>query len=123
MANVKLTKKEMFAQILEIVKGDTVMEDFIKHEIELLDKKKSSSSKKAQETKDANQKLAEDLLVALAELDSPVTISEFQKQSKSGLAILSNQKLSYLLRMLVSDGLVVRTEEKKKAYFSVVDTE
>ena len=123
MANVKLTKKEMFAQILEIVKGDTLMEDFIKHEIELLDKKKSSSSKKTQETKDLNQKLAEDLLMALAELDRPVTISEFQKESTSGIATLSNQKISYLLRILVSDGLVVRTEEKKKAYFSVVDTE
>ena len=123
MANVKLTKKEMFAQILEIVKGDTVMEDFIKHEIELLDKKKSSSSKKAQETKDLNQKLAEDLLMALAELDRPVTISEFQKESTSNVSALSNQKISYLLRILVSDGLVVRTEEKKKAYFSVVDTE
>ena len=123
MANVKLTKKEMFAQILEIVKGDVLMEDFIKHEIELLDKKKSSSSKKAQETKDANQKLAEDLLMALAELDRPVTISEFQKESTSNVSALSNQKISYLLRILVSDGLVVRTEEKKKAYFSVVDTE
>lgn len=123
MANVKLTKKEMFAQILEIVKGDVVMEDFIKHEIELLDKKKSSSSKKAQENKSANSELANELYIALSELNKPVTITEFQKESTSGIATLSNQKISYLLRILVSDGLVVRTEEKKKAYFSVVDTE
>ena len=121
MANVKLTKKEMFAQILEIVKGDTVMEDFIKHEIELLDKKKSSSSKKTQETKNANQKLAEELWVALAELGKAVTITEFQKEtSNENLFCLSNQKISSLLRILIADGLVIRTEEKKKAYFSAV---
>ena len=113
----------MFAQILEIVKGDALMEDFIKHEIELLDKKKSSSSKKTQENKSANSELANELYIALSELNKPVTITEFQKESTSGIATLSNQKISYLLRILVSDGLVVRTEEKKKAYFSVVDTE
>lgn len=123
MANNKITKKEMFTEILALVKDNKAMVDFINHEIELLDKKKSSGSKKAKETKDANQKLADDLYIALAELDIPVTISEFQKESKSGLAILSNQKLSYLLRLLVSEGRVIRTEEKKKAYFSVVETD
>ena len=123
MANNKITKREMFTEILALVKDNKAMVDFINHEIELLDKKKSSGSKKAQETKDLNQKLADDLFIALSEMDRPVTISEFQKESTSNVSALSNQKISYLLRILVSDGLVVRTEEKKKAYFSVVDTE
>ena len=123
MANNKITKKEMFIEILALVKDNKAMVDFINHEIELLDKKKSSGSKKAQETKDLNQKLADDLFIALSEINRPVTISEFQKESDSNVATLSNQKISYLLRILVADGLVIRTEEKKKAYFSVVDTE
>ena len=123
MANNKITKKEMFTEILALVKDNKAMVDFINHEIELLDKKKSSGSKKAQETKDLNQKLADDLFIALSEMDRPVTISEFQKESDSNVATLSNQKISYLLRILVADGLVVRTEEKKKAYFSVVETD
>jgi hypothetical protein len=123
MANVKMTKKEMFTEILALVKDNKEMTEFIEHEIELLDKKKANGSKKAQANKDANLKLANELFVALKELDKPVTISEFQKESTSGVAILSNQKISSLLRTLIADGLVVRTEEKKKAYFSVVDTD
>ena len=123
MANVKMTKKEMLTEILALVKDNKEMTEFIEHEIELLDKKKANGSKKAQANKDANLKLANELFVALKELDKPVTISEFQKESTSGVAILSNQKISSLLRTLIADGLVVRTEEKKKAYFSVVDTD
>lgn len=113
----------MFTEILALVKDNKEMTEFIEHEIELLDKKKTNGSKKAQANKDANLKLANELFVALKELDKPVTISEFQKESTSGVAILSNQKISSLLRTLIADGLVVRTEEKKKAYFSVVDTD
>ena len=123
MANVKMTKKEMFTEILALVKDNKEMTEFIEHEIKLLDKKKANGSKKAQANKDANLKLANELFVALKELDKPVTISEFQKESTSGVATLSNQKISSLLRTLIADGLVVRTEEKKKAYFSAVDTD
>ena len=123
MANNKITKKEMFTEILALVKDNKAMVDFINHEIELLDKKKASGSKKAQMNKSANSELANELYVALGEVGKPVTISEFQKESTSGVATLSNQKISYLLRILVADGLVVRTEEKKKAYFSVVETD
>ena len=123
MANVKMTKKEMFTEILALVKDNKEMTEFIEHEIELLDKKKANGSKKAQENKDANLKLANELFVALKELGKPVTISEFQKESLSNVATLSNQKISSLLRTLIADGLVIRTEEKKKAYFSAVDTD
>ena len=120
MANAKLTKKEKFEMILGLVSDNEVLVEFVKNEIELLDKKKANGSKKAQANKDANAKLAAELYNALVELDKPVTISEFQKESTSGVAILSNQKISSLLRILIADGLVVRTEEKKKAYFFAI---
>ena len=37
MASTKLTKKDKFKIVLEMVKGNEMLEDFIKHEIELLD--------------------------------------------------------------------------------------
>ena len=124
MANNKITKKEMFTEILALVKDNKAMVDFINHEIELLDKKKASGSKKAQENKSANSKLANELYVALGEIGRPVTITEFQKETPyENLFCLSNQKISSLLRILITDGLVIRTEEKKKAYFSVVETD
>ena len=68
MANNKITKKEMFTEILALVKDNKAMVDFIKHEIELLDKKKASGSKKAQMNKSANSELANELYVALGEV-------------------------------------------------------
>ena len=51
------------------------------------------------------------------------TVTDLMK-SVSALADLSNQRVSALVRQLVEDGTLVRTEEKRKAYFSLaVDTD
>lgn len=46
------------------------------------------------------------------------TVTDLMK-SVSALADLSNQRVSALVRQLVEDGTLVRTEEKRKAYFSL----
>lgn len=116
----KFTKKEMFAMVAEIVKGvehehKNELLEFVAHETELLENKKSKSTK----TQKENEILMEHLVVALQEFDKPVTITEFQKESSHEIATLSNQKLSSLLKKLVEEKRVIRTTEKKKAYFSV----
>jgi predicted transcriptional regulator len=45
------------------------------------------------------------------------TVTEIQK-SVAECADLSNQRVSALLRQLKDEGAVVRTEDKRKAYFS-----
>jgi predicted transcriptional regulator len=45
------------------------------------------------------------------------TVTEIQK-SVAECADLSNQRVSALLRQLKDDGVIVRTEDKRKAYFS-----
>jgi predicted transcriptional regulator len=45
------------------------------------------------------------------------TVTELQK-SVEACAELSNQRVSALLRQLKDEGAVVRTEDKRKAYFS-----
>lgn len=37
MANTKVNKRDKFNMVLEMIKGNKMLEDFIKHEIELLD--------------------------------------------------------------------------------------
>ena len=118
MANTKLTKKEKFNMVLEIVKGNEMLEEFINHELELLEKK--SGSKGQTKTQKENEVLKEELVKAFAEFDTPITISDFCSKSSNLVASLSNQKISALLRQLVAEGKMVRIEEKKKAYFSVV---
>ena len=116
----KFTKREMFQMVSEILGGvehehQAELLEFVAHELELLENRKSKTTKGQKE----NEVLMEQLLVALVEMENPVTITEFQKISTHEVATLSNQKLSSLLKKLVEDGKVVKTVEKKKSFFSV----
>ena len=122
MAN-KMTKKEWFAEIRAIVekaeldeKKKAGMTEFINHEVELLEKKHSKSGQT--KTQKENLEIMEKIMTALAEVGKPVTITELQSASTE-MAEYSNQKLSALLKKLVDGGRVVKTQEKKKSYFSV----
>lgn len=119
----KMTKKEMFAMVIAVVENAEVenraeMLEFLNHEVDLLAKKssKSGETKKQKE----NKVLADQLFSALAEMSEPLTISDFQEKSTHEVATLSNQKLSALLKMLIAEGRVVKTIEKKRSFFSVV---
>ena len=121
MAEKKITKRDRFNQLLEIesVKQNEDLVAFIKHEIELLEKKAGSKSG-ATKTQKENEEIKVQLLQALAEVGRPVTVSEFQKES--GYASqFSNQKLSALLKLMKdNDGTVEKAVVKGKSYFSVV---
>ena len=128
MAN-KMTKKDYFAVLATIVTeaNPTNSADilaFIDHEVELLNKKNSAKSSKPTKAQLANNGLKEVIVNTLAEIDKPVTITEMQKYNpdlatdEKGETI-SNQRVSALLRQLIDCGTVVRTTEKKKAYFSL----
>lgn len=115
----KMTKKEYFGAIAEIVKGaDTDNRDeilaFIDRQVELLSKKSNTKTK----TQKENEVLVEGVYDALVAIEKPVTVTELQEANED-MAAYSNQKLSALLRMLVNAGRVVKTVDKKKSYFSV----
>ena len=111
----KLTKKEMFALIREEVKGNAEMVAFIDHELELLDKKKgSANSKKAEEIKPE----FDAILSALGQCDRPMRVDDLRDNFLE-VGALSNQKVSARLRVLVDEGKVVKTIEKKVSYFSL----
>jgi hypothetical protein len=111
----KITKKEMFAMIMEEVKGNAEMVAFLEHEIELLNKKKgSANSKKEEEQKVVMDLIRETLMVA----EKGLTVTELQK-ANVGLGALSNQKVSAMLKKLVDNGEVIKTVEKKVSFFSI----
>lgn len=124
MATKKMTKKEMFAEIIKMMNGETssVTEkeviEFAEHEIELLNKKSSSGSGKPTKTQVENEGYKEVILEALATADKPMTISELMEYAE-GLAGLKNQRVSAIMTQLKNANKVVRTMEKKKAYFSL----
>lgn len=122
MAN-KMTKKEMFAMAIAMVEGKEVAVsatefiDFFNHEIELLEKKGSGSSKPTK-VQIENEGYKQAMLDTMAELDRPVTISELMEVCE-GINGLKNQRVSALMTQLKNANLVTRTEDKKKAYFSI----
>ena len=94
------------------------MVKFGTHENELLNKKSSSSSGKPTKTQVENEKYKEYILATLTEVDRPMTISEIMENCE-GIAGLKNQRVSAIVTQLKNAGKVIRTEEKKKAYFSI----
>lgn len=120
MAN-KLTKKDNFKAIIEVLKANhkndlvAVME----HEVELLDKKATSS--KMTKTQEQNVGIKELILDTLKSLDRAVSITELINASDELREITkgSNQKVSALMTQLKNDNKVIRETDGKKAIFKI----
>ena len=115
----KMTKKDYFAKVREIVLGSGVAEDdalivFIDHELELLAKKSASKSKADVEKAVENDRLGSIVLDVL--VGQYMTVTDMMKANVE-LGQLSNQKVSAIVRKLVENGLVVKSTEKGKSYF------
>lgn len=115
----KITKREKFEMLMKIseVKENPILIEFVQREIELLEKK-NSSEKKPTANQVANDGIKEAIAETLAD-GKMMTITEMQKASAE-LGELSNQKISALIRQMIMDGLVVKVEDKRKAYFKMV---
>lgn len=122
MANVKMTKRDYFNEVLAIVENAKEnienyedIKNFIEHEIELLNKKKSNT--KPTKTQVENEKIKAKILEVLTEINEVMTISELM--TADGLEEYSNQKLSALANQLVREKKVVKTSVKKVSYFKI----
>ena len=118
MSNAKkMTKREMFEMIKanHNLSADEIA--FIDHELELL-AKKNSAEKKPTAVQVANEGIKADILNGM-EIGKKYTITDLMKEIPA-CAELSNQRVSALVRQLVTDLVVERTEEKRKAYFHKV---
>lgn len=113
-----MTKREMFEQIKRNYDLTEQEIQFIDHELELL-AKKNSADKKPTKVQVENEGIKSEILEGM-ELGKQYTITDLIK-SVPAISELSNQRVSALVRQLVADGSVVRTEDKRKAYFSKVD--
>ena len=86
--------------------------------VEQLDKK-AAAPKKPTAKQLAAVGEAEEVYEALKALGKAVTVSELMEACPELAKFGSNQKVASLLRSML-DGKVVRTEEKRKAYFQAV---
>ena len=114
----KMTKRDYFTAILEKYPLTADEKAFVEHELELLAKKNSADKKPT-----AQQTANEGIKSAILEGMTPnrlYTVTEIQKEVLKG-AELSNQKVTALIRQLKDAGLVVKTEDKRKSYFSLAE--
>lgn len=117
MANsTKKTQRELYTEILNGYALSKEQREFIEGRIAQLDKKASSSSGKQTATQKANAELKDKILAEMTE-GRGYTISEMLKEFEC-CADLSNQKVSAVMKQLVDAHLVVRTEDKRKAFFT-----
>lgn len=115
----KITKAQKYAMLRAIpaVAENAMLVEFIDHEVELLSKKNSAEKKPtAQQT--ANEGIKTAILNGM-ESGKAYTITDLIK-SVPECADLTNQRVSALMRQMVESGAVVRTEDKRKAYFTKV---
>ena len=115
--NRKPTKRQMFEGLLALPNLTEEQKDFIRHELELLVKKNSADKKPtAQQT--ANE-VIKSAIVNGMEPNRLYSITEIIKEIPE-CADMTNQRVSALVRQLVDAGKVKRTEDKRKAYFSLI---
>ena len=117
MAEIKkLTKKEKYGMVLDYIKENEMLVEFITNEMELLSKKSARTA--PTKTQVENENIKNVIVDTLKALDRPVIITELQSANPE-LATYSNQKISALLTQLVNANIVTRIVDKKKAYFSI----
>ena len=118
--NKKITKRDRFNALLSLseVQANADLVAFIEHEIELLDKKNSGEKKPtAQQT--ANEVIKQGIIKGMQK-GRMYTVTELIKEIDE-CADLTNQKVSSLLRQLISENKVVKSIDKRKSYFQIAD--
>ena len=113
---VKVTKRMRFEQIKSLISDNEELVAFIDHEIELLDKKNSRTGKPTK-TQVENETIKNTIFNTLQIAGKPMTVTQLLATEE--LNGLSNQKVSALLTQLRDVNKVVRTVEKKVAYYSI----
>ena len=121
MENKKMTKATAWSIVKDIVEksGHAQTAELvakIDNELVLLAKKNSAEKKPtAQQTANAGIQTA---ILEGMEVGEKYTITDIIKTIPE-CADLTNQRVSALVRQLVDTGKMVRTEDKRKAYFSL----
>ena len=129
----KATKREIYEAIIMLATQEGVnfdeipfhpetIVDFCNHEIELLDKKHSSGSRKPTKVQIENEGHKAKIIEVLSAADSPLTIREIQTEAPE-LSEFSTSKMSALLTALIKAGIVERTLIKRVAHFNMAAEE
>ena len=118
-SSVRMTKAQKFQMLADLpaVKADPMLSEFNAHEMELL-AKKNTADKKPTAQQEANAVIKQNVLTVLAD-GKKRTVSELLKMVPDLPDTMTNQRMSALVRQMVDAGQVVRSEDKRKAFFAI----
>lgn len=120
MAN-KVTKKDNYNALLSLeqVQANPALVAFIEHELELLAKKAAAPSKPTvRQAENAEIKTA---IVAALEKGKAYRCSEIQSLIPALTAGTGTQRTARLCNDLVTEGLLVKSLDKKVVYFALAE--
>lgn len=124
MENIKMTKVKALEYVLEnCVELPSEVVDKLTAMKEQCEKRASAPRKESAKTKE-NANLRERIIEFIADAESPVTCTDigkaFAEVDEEGNAVpMASQRVSSLLSPMVKQGRVVKTYNKKIAYFSI----
>lgn len=121
MATVKTTQRDYFEAIKAMLNGDEIsfsneeLIDFIDGRLAVLNKKSANRKTKVNEADEA----LKDAAMAVLANGEKMTVSAIM-QADDTLGAESNQKISAILRKLITEDKVVREKDKKTTLFYAV---
>ena len=118
MADTKITKKDMFNEVIALAEAADRQDivDFANHEIELLNKRNSADSKAKAKKAAENAVIADKIVEFLAGAENAQTTLEV-----ATAVGVSTQKATPILTSLVNGGRVAKTTEKRKVFYSLAE--
>ena len=119
----KMTNSKALAIAIETL-GETVSAEVIEKltNIKASIDKKNSAERKPTATQTENVAFKSAIVDYLGTCDKAQTISDIIKGCAE-VSDLTNQRVSAIVRQLKDDGIVVREEIKRKAYFSLAEVD
>ena len=112
----KMTNKKALNYVLANYEVPAEVKEKIEGMIAQLDKK-SGAERKPTATQKENVAYADAIVTYLKDTGKSLTISDIIKEVAE-VSELTNQRVSAIVRQLKDAGTLIRTEEKRKAYFS-----
>lgn len=124
MMEKKMTIKEMFERVIEIVKGagvedEDILVEKLEKEIEKVSKKRTSLTKNQKR----NEELVEDVFVLMKQEDREMTLAEIFNEMSDVEDVTSVNKVSALVKKLKDAGRVTRIDNGKDNVTFKVNTE
>ena len=122
--NMKVTYISAIDHAIEAMTAQNVEQDFIekmrllRSSVEKRNTKPSTPTPKEQAKINADELMMEQIKEVLSSATEPMTVTQI-KQASEAFVETKVQKLSAIVRKMLIDGIVVRTEVKHKAVFAL----